>query len=612
MADIRWRQRFTAPQIWDAKLAGNRPDRGLVVSSQDGTAIQLFAWEVDSGRLTALTDAKYGVVTGWIDPAGEFVYYLHDEDGSELGHLVRVPFEGGPPQDVTPGMAPYTLRGVGFDGSGGTVAFNPVNADGFALYTVGVTPQIGEPRLLHRDSWETWGALLSARGDLAACWSTARAGGVRRYTLLAFDTATGEQVGELGDGRATVVGVRFCPVDGDGRILAGTAESGFTRPVVWDPRSDDRQHVTLDELTGDVEPMDWSADGRRLLLCQLAGAQRLHVYDLDAEEPRALSHPHGTYVNPITGGVGFGAGGAIVGLREVAERPGEVVELDPSTGQQRRVLLAAPDAPPGRPWRSVTFESGDGTAVQAWVATPDGTGPFPTILETHGGPHYTANEAYDPSAQFWLDHGYAWISVNYRGSLGFGRDFAEQIWGDLGHRELADMVAARDWLVAQGIARADEIFLFGGSYGGYLTLFGLGKRPDLWVGGMAIAADADLAGCYEHSSDALRAAVAGWMRGTPAERPEAYARSSPITYAADVAAPVLVIQFRNDTRVPPQQMEGYERRMRELGKDIEVVWLDGGHQSGGPDTWVRCHEKMLEYAERVRAGAGRPQSQERQ
>ena len=48
-------------------------------------------------------------------------------------------------------------------------------------------------------------------------------------------------------------------------------------------------------------------------------------------------------------------------------------------------------------------------------------------------------------------------------------------------------------------------------------------------------------------------------------------------------------------------MEGYERRMRGLGKDIEVVWLDGGHQSGGPDTWVRCHEKMLEFAERVRA-----------
>src|SRR5205814_9032515 len=127
----------------------------------------LFAWEIDSGRLTALTDAKFGVVTGWIDPAGEFVYYLHDEDGSELGHLVRVPFEGGPPQDLTPGMAAYTLRGLGFDGSGATVAFNPVNADGFALYTVDVTSGIGQPRLLPRDSWETWGALLAARGDLA-------------------------------------------------------------------------------------------------------------------------------------------------------------------------------------------------------------------------------------------------------------------------------------------------------------------------------------------------------------------------------------------------------------------------------------------------------------
>lgn len=201
----------------------------------------------------------------------------------------------------------------------------------------------------------------------------------------------------------------------------------------------------------------------------------------------------------------------------------------------------------------------------------------------------------------WLDNGYAWISVNFRGSTGFGRRFLERIWGDLGRWELADMVAARDWLVAQEIARPDEVFVHGGSYGGYLTLFALGKRPDLWIGGMALVADADLTAVYEQCSEALRGALAAWMLGTPAERPEAYAASSPITYAADVAAPVLVIQARNDTRVPAQQMESYEQRMRSLGKDIEVVWLEGGHQSFGPDTMLYCYETMLAFADRTLA-----------
>jgi dipeptidyl aminopeptidase/acylaminoacyl peptidase len=602
MATDDWRRRFLAPRLWISQLAPGRPDRGLVASSQDGATIQLFAWEVDSGRLTALTDARHGVVEGWIDPTGSSVHYLADADGTELGHLVRVPFEGGPEQDLTPDMAPYTLRGVGFDATGSRIAINPVNAGGFAVYTIDVTPEPGEPRLLYVDKWETQGALLSARGDLAACWSTARAGGIRRYTLLVLDAGTGEVVGELDDGReARVVGVGFSPVAGDGRILASTTRSGYTRPVIWDARSGERHDVTLDALPGDVQPIGWSPDARRLLLCQLGGAQQLHVYDLDAGELRTLDHPHGTYVNPLAPGVGFASDDRLVGIRQVAETPPDIVELDAGTGRQRGVLLRSGEAPDGRPWRSVTFRSSDGTPVQAWVATPEGSGPFPTILETHGGPHFTAYERYDAGAQVWLDHGYAWISVNYRGSLGFGREFTEMIWGDLGRWELEDMVAARDWVVAEGIARADEIFVCGASYGGYLTLFALGNRPDLWVGGMAMVAEADLASSYEHSSEALRAALAGWMRGTPDERPEAYAKSSPITYAAEVAVPVLVIQARNDTRVPPQQMEAYERRMRELGKDIEVMWLDGGHRSVGPDTLVRSYEKMLEFAAGVLA-----------
>jgi dipeptidyl aminopeptidase/acylaminoacyl peptidase len=350
-----------------------------------------------------------------------------------------------------------------------------------------------------------------------------------------------------------------------------------------------------------VTATDWSPDGQHVLLCQISGEQRLYAYDLAAGELRTLDHPPGTYYNPYGDKAAFDAHGQIVASRGTAEAPAEVVELDGQTGRRLRTLLPSASAPPGRPWRSVTFESSDGTPVQAWLGTPEGDGPFPTILETHGGPHYTADEHYDPSAQFWLDHGYAWINVNFRGSLGFGRQFAEQIWGDLGNLELEDMVAARDFLVAQGISRPDEILLYGASYGGYLTLLGLGKRPDLWAGGIAIAADADMTMTYEDSSEALKAAAAGWMRGTPSERPDAYVKSSPITYAEHVAAPVLVLQLRNDTRTPPRQMEKYERVMRELGKDIELIWLDGGHQSGGPDMWVTCHEKMLEFTEGVLA-----------
>jgi dipeptidyl aminopeptidase/acylaminoacyl peptidase len=92
------------------------------------------------------------------------------------------------------------------------------------------------------------------------------------------------------------------------------------------------------------------------------------------------------------------------------------------------------------------------------------------------------------------------------------------------------MVAARDWLVQQGIARPDQILLTGWSYGGYLTLQALGKRPDLWAGGMAGIAIADWSLQYEDSADALKGVMVAFFGGTPEEKPDQYAASSPITY----------------------------------------------------------------------------------
>jgi dipeptidyl aminopeptidase/acylaminoacyl peptidase len=204
-----------------------------------------------------------------------------------------------------------------------------------------------------------------------------------------------------------------------------------------------------------------------------------------------------------------------------------------------------------------------------------------------------------PGAQAWLDHGFAYLTINYRGCGTFGREFEEKIWGDLGHWEVEDMAAARDWLVQQGIASPDEILLTGDSFGGYLTLMGLGKRPDLWAGGMAEVAIADWSIQYEDTADTLRGVQVAVFGGTPEEKPEQYKASSPITYAEQIAAPVLVIQGRNDTRCPARPMEMYEARLRSLGKQIEVEWFDAGHGSMDTEQNIAHQELKLRFAYRV-------------
>jgi len=281
--------------------------------------------------------------------------------------------------------------------------------------------------------------------------------------------------------------------------------------------------------------------------------------------------------------------------------PQRLLALDEQTGHQRRTVLAAGAAPPGRPWRSVTFPSSDGQEIQGWVALPEGTGPFPAIVDMHGGPMTVTTDLFLPESQAWLDHGFAFLTVNYRRSTTFGRAFEQKIWGDIGHWEVEDLAAGRDWLVEQGIARSDAVFLTGWSYGGYLVLQALGKRPDLWAGGAAGIAVADRAAQYDEASEAHKAGIAALMGGTPWEKPEQYAVSSPITYAERVQAPVLVIQGRNDSRCPARQMELYEAKMRSLGKEIEVQWFDAGHLGAFTqvDRAVEQHEQLLRFALRI-------------
>ena len=410
--------------------------------------------------------------------------------------------------------------------------------------------------------------------------------------LVAIDTATGERLRELYDEDATIAASTFSRVPGDARLLASSTRSGVRRPLIWDTRSGERTDLEVGELDGDLVPTDWSHDGTRILLRQVSHAvERLFVYDLERGGLRPLHHPAGTL-----GSTYFTPDGEIFAELQDSSQPTRLVAFDPETGAERRTLLRGGDAPPGCRWESITFASTESAEIQAWLAVPDGEGPFPTILETHGGPTAVMTESFDAGAQCWLDHGFAYLTINYRGSTTFGRPFERAIDGDLGHWEVDDMAAARDWLVANGIAAPDQILLTGWSYGGYLTLQALGTRPELWAGGMAGIAVADWRLDFEDASEPLRQYDVGLFGGTPEEKPEAYTRSSPIAYAERVRAPVLVIQGRNDTRCPPRQLEAYEQKMLRLGKEIRVHWFEAGHGSYAIEQNIEHQELMLRFA----------------
>jgi dienelactone hydrolase len=597
-----WKQRFRAPAIVYSAIAAHAPARGIAVLNKEGP-YQVYAWNVPSGELERRTDRSEGLIGAALSPDGRTIYYLNDQLGNEVGHFVRIPHGGGETEDITPGLPPYnpafpfiTPLGLAISRNGARLAFTAGTDDGFRIYTMDVAASGAgcEPREIYHCERLISAPILSSGGELVVVSSTER---YKRpqYSLLAFDAASGERVGELWEGEEFSVTHLFTsPLPGDLRVAALTNRSGVERLVLWNPATGERTDPALTSIQGAMNAFDWSGDGRTILFRTFNQAvQQLYVYDVAKESAYKLNHPSGTNFSPY-----FGPDGDVYSHLATAAEPTRLVRLDLHTGAVKQTLIEAGDVVPGRPWQSITFSSSDGQPIQGWLAVPDGHGPFPLILHTHGGPQAVQAVEFQPEAQAWLDHGFAWASINYRGSTTFGKTFEEQIWGNAGDLEVEDMVAARAYLVDEGVAAPDQVFLTGWSYGGYLTLQALGKYPELWAGGMAGIAIADWAMTYEDSAESLKKYCQVFFEGTPQEKPEQYARSSPITYADRVRAPILIIQGRNDLRTPARPIEVYETRLRALGKRIEVHWFDAGHMGSFAqvEQAIEHQEKMLRFA----------------
>ena len=590
-ADAPWKQRFRAPSI-ECFRADQNTARGLVLSDKDGLW-QLYAWNADTGALTQLTDDPAGVPFGVISADGEWVYYLRDSGGNEIGRYVRVPFTGGEAEDLTPDLPEYASHFLTESASGRALGFSAVDDDGFHIYIIDKL-RINTPVFTTTKAALSFGPLLSQDAEIAIIASTEKTG-VAEYALEAYDVNSGELIAELWDGAGSgIVPGEFSRAPDDMRFAGASNASGYHRPFIWNPLSGERRDILSERFRGDVKVWRWSPDGARLLLHQVDQAMHaLYVYDIGVDRVRPLNLPPGV----PSPGSGFTADGAIEIHFSDSQAPTRPLALDGETGAP---LTSAIDlgirVPKSQKWRSVRYASTDGAPIQAWLATPPGAGPHPAIVHTHGGPTAVMTNRWAPEAQAWLDHGFAFFSLNYRGSTTFGYDFQHAIDGNLGDLEVEDIAAGVAWLIDEGIAQPDAILKTGVSYGGYLTLQSLGKKPDLWAGGMAVVAIADWTLMYEDQAGTLRGYQRSMFGGAPDEKPEAHRKASPITYAEQITAPLLVLQGENDTRCPARQMRVYEQRLKELGKSIEVHWFDAGHGSLETEERIRQQEMMLRFA----------------
>ena len=576
-----------------------------VVIQQDIQGLSLSLWHGSTSELEQVPfdHVTYATV---VTPDCRYILDLDDPLGSELGHLHAFPIDGGPSRDLTPGRGAYTIRGIDCAADGRTLLITAADESGFfAILSDVEDPELA--KVIFHSPNEAWSGLLSADCTLAVLETTDHNPGVRRFALTVVETASGDAKVTLSDGVAGPVRpVRFAQERGDSRLLAYTEASGFARPLIWDPVVGARIDLHLPEFRGDVIPLDWHSPTGRLLLAHVEeGIHRLLEHDLNSGLTTPLEHPAGAYFEPDVGAelpVIWSSYYAHDGARRLVRGswalPLHVLEsLDAETPV---VVLPPAEVPPATALTSHTVTSGDGTRVQLWVGLPaDLSTRRGTILEFHGGPNLVTVDRYDAMAQSWIDDGWVFASLNYRGSVTFGREFREKYWGRVGEGEIDDIAAAIDWLESHHLSTSETLFITGPSYGGYLTLLTLGRLPDRIAGGFAHVAQADWVSAYPQMNPALQAAWRGFVGSDPGVDADAWHRASPISYVDHVRAPAWLNQGAYDTRTPPEQAQRYVDALRERGGDVVLEWFQGGHMPGGLVGMEHDYLRMRELAERT-------------
>jgi dipeptidyl aminopeptidase/acylaminoacyl peptidase len=588
-----WEKRFRAPRVSLPDWAEDAPHRSLFVSNATGT-YELYAWDRTTGEQRQVTHRANGTTDGLLSPDGEWIWWFDDKDGDEFGIWRRRPFGaalvgGDVDAPAVPGLEPAYSAGLAIGRDGRTAVVGRSTDDDGSTIHVARADEAPVEIYRHRESAGVGD--LSHDGSLIAVEHTEH--GDAMHSALRVLRLDGSTVAELDDteGGTVELGLEvlgFAPVDGDGRLLIGHQRRGRWEPLVWEVTTGEETDLRLD-LPGDVAA-EWYPDGSALLIAHSFEARsELWRYDLASGELSEVATPPGTVSGATTR-----PDGTVEYLWSSAAEPSAVRS---TTGET--VLDPPGQKSPGSVPVEDVWVEGPGGRIHALVQKPAGaTGPLPTVFDIHGGPTWHDSDSFAAGPAAWVDHGYAVVRVNYRGSTGYGRAWTDALKHRVGLIELEDIEAVREWAVTSGLADPDRLILTGGSWGGYLTLLGLGTRPDAWALGIAAVPVADYVTAYHDEMEALKAMDRTLLGGTPEEVPERFEASSPLTYVDAVKAPVYISAGVNDPRCPIRQIDNYVHRLTAREAVHEVYRYDAGHGSLVVDERIKQVRLELDFAER--------------
>ena len=369
-------------------------------------------------------------------------------------------------------------------------------------------------------------------------------------------------------------------------------------------------HSLTASLDRGIEDAVWATDARSLYASyDDHGSRRIARIGLDGRTTPLIDNVTGGGLDrPYTGGdFSVSRNGVIAYTGGDAGAPADVWIWN--NGKPRRLtqLNAVMTASKAlAPVRKISVTAPDGRPIDAWLATPPGRRPgqrVPLILEIHGGPNSAYGPGFATDVQLYAAAGYAVLWTNPRGSTSYGAEFANLIDKNYPSADYDDLIAAVDAAIADGTADPDNLFVTGGSGGGVLTAWIVGKTD-------RFKAAATQKPVINWVSEALTMdntlfTSRYWFAKLPWEDPMSYWARSPLSLVGNVKTPTLVVVGSDDYRTPVSESEQYYAALQIRGVPTALVKVPGASHGGftsRPSQSAAKASAILAWFDRYRTG----------
>lgn len=562
------------------------PDGSLLISTRFGDTEQLHRVAgplADREQLTFYRDPITVARSPQSAVAPGFIF-LRDQGGNENAQMFCYETATRAVRMLTDGKG--LNGGAVWAHDGRRVAFHGTGRDGvsYDLYIAEPANKVGSPRLIFNGFQKSWSVQGWSPDDSKLLIVNRVSANEGHLYVMDVASAQLTPVSE-GKGPASISQAEFT-ADGRGVYVITNRDSEFEQLRRIDLVTGQAETLTA-HIPWDIERFDRSEDGRWLTwVANVDGMSRLTVTNLATHAEVLPPLPDGQI-----GRIAFDRTGKKLAMTfESAQSPRDVfvLEVERNTLTRHTKSEAGAIDPlqlvPAELVRFPTFdrEKGKQRQVPAFVYRPGAgvPGPHPVIIDIHGGPESQALPTFSPFTQFLVrEMGFVVIAPNVRGSSGYGKTYLNLDNGEDREDAVKDIGALLVWIGAQRDLDARRVFVSGGSYGGYMSLATMVNYSDRLRGGIDVVGISNFVTFLESTSAYRRDLRRVEYGDERVPRMRAYLqRISPLTSAARISKPLLVVQGLNDPRVPAGESQQMVAKIRARGGEVwYLAAKDEGH-----------------------------------